>query len=415
LNTRNFVFCFLLTATIGRAAPAATTTNGCAVTQLFTITASNTCGNMGAAAVPPKFDEVYQLLRTNLEGVSQSDLERAAVKGLLEQFPGQVMLVKEESNNGAALNVSGNVAYIPNNGAVLNVGPNTVSIISAPAKSAPDTLSKAALYDGSYAYFRIGKVEGSLAGKLRAAYQDLAQSNKAKIKGVILDLRFAGGNDYASAAAAADCFLNSEQPLLQWGTGSASATKKTNAIAAPVAILVNSQTTGAAEALAAALREANIGMILGGTTAGQANIFKEFSLGNGEKLRIATAQIKLGDGTLLAHGLTPDIAVEASLADERASLEDPYKILHAPESAVNESAANLHLSSSNQPVERPLNEAELVRQKRAGETPDDGSDETDDKSPIPETPVPPIITDATLARALDLLKGIAVLQQSHPG
>jgi len=357
LNTRNLVFCFLLSATIGAAAP---------------------------ADVPPKFDEVYQLLQTNLEGVSQADLDRAAVKGLLEQFPEQAALVKEESNSAAA-----------------------------PATS--DALSKTALYDNSYAYFRIGKVEGHLAEKLRATYEDLTQTNKAKVKGVILDLRFAGGNDFAAAAAAADCFLNSEQPLLQWGTGSASATKKTNAITVPVAILVNSQTTGAAEALAAALREADIGLILGGTTAGQANIFKEFSLGNGEKLRIATAQVKLGNGTPLAHGLKPDIAVEESLADEKAYLEDPYKMLHASEPGTNESAANSIPSSTNQPVERPINEAELVREKRAGERSDEGSADTEDASLVPEVPVPPIIADAALARALDLLKGIAVLQQSHPG
>jgi C-terminal processing protease CtpA/Prc len=355
LNTRNLVFCFLLAASIGRAAP---------------------------AGVPPTFDEVYQLLRSNLDGVSQADLDRAAVKGLLEQLPGQAML--EESNS----------AVVP---------------------PASDTLGKVALYDDSYAYLRIGRVEGNLAEKLRAAYQELARTNKSKIKGVILDLRFAAGTDYGAAAAAADCFLNSDQPLLEWGTGSAHATKKTNAIAAPVAILVNSQTAGAAESLAAVLREAGIGLILGGTTAGQANIFKEFLLGNGEKLRIATAPIKLGDGTTLAHGLKPDIAVETSLADERAYLEDPYKILHPPAPAKNESATNSSLASTNQQAGRP-NEAELVRERRAGETLDYDPDEMSPRIiAAPEEPAPPVIADAALARALDLLKGLAVLQQSHPG
>ena len=356
MNTRNLVFCFLLAATIGRAA---------------------------AAGGPPQFDEVYQLLRSNLDGVSQADLDRAAVKGLLEQLPGQAML--EDSN-------------------------------SAAVPAAPDPLAKVALYDDSYAYLRIGRVEGNLAGKLRAAYDGLGRTNKTKIKGVILDLRFAAGNDYGAAAAAADCFLNSEQPLLDWGTGSARATKKTNAIAVPVAILVNSQTAGAAESLAAALREADIGLILGGTTAGQAKIFKEFSLGNGGKLRIATAQIKLGNGTALARGLKPDIAVETSLADERAWLEDPCKILHPPAPARNESAADSSQSSTNEAANRPPNEAELVRERRAGEPLDEDSDEMNPQSiAAPEEPVPPVIADAALARALDLLKGLAVLQQSHPG
>jgi hypothetical protein len=355
LNTRNLVFCFLLAATIGRAAP---------------------------AGVPPNFEEVYQLLRSNLDGVSQAALDRAAVKGLLEQLPGQAML--EESNSAA----------IP---------------------TASSTLGKVALYDDSYAYFRIGRVEGNLAEKLRAAHQELARTNKSKIKGVILDLRFAAGNDYGAAAAAADCFLNSGQPLLEWGTGSARATRKTNAITAPLAILVNSQTAGAAEALAAALREADIGLILGGTTAGQAKIFKEFLLGNGAKLRIATAQIKLGNGIALARGLKPDIAVETSLADERAYLEDPYKVLHPPAPAKNDSSTTSSPSSTNQPGRRP-NEAELVRERRAGETLDAGSDETGPQIIAARgEPAPPVLADTALARALDLLKGLAVIQQSHPG
>jgi C-terminal processing protease CtpA/Prc len=356
LNTRNLVFCFLLAATIGRAAP---------------------------AGVPPNFDEVYQLLRSNLDGVSQADLDRAAVKGLLEQLSGQAMLV--ESNSAAIPAASG-------------------------------ALGKVALYDGSYAYLRIARVEGNLAEQLRAAYQGLARTNKSKIKGVILDLRFAEGNDYGAAAAAADCFLNSDQPLLDWGTGSARATKKTNSIAAPVAILVNSQTAGAAESLAAALREAEIGLILGGATAGQAKVFKEFSLDNGQKLRIATAQIKLGDGTPLVCGLKPDIAMEASLADERAYLEDPYKIPHSPAPARNESAAGSNLSSTNEWAHRPTNEAELVREHRAGETLNEDSDKMNPEIiAAPEEPVPPVIADAVLARALDLLKGLAVIQQGHPG
>lgn len=356
MNTRNIVFCFLLAATVGRAAPTGT---------------------------PPKFDEVYQLLRSNLDGVSQADLDHAAVKGLLEQFPGQVTL---EESNGAAI------------------------------PPATNPLSKVAVYDESYAYLRIGSVEPGLAEKLRAACQDVVRTNKSKIKGVILDLRFAGGNDYAAAAAAADCFLNSEQPLLDWGTGSAHATRKTNAIAGPVAILVNSQTAGSAEALAAALREADIGLMLGGSTAGKANIFKDFSLSNGEKLRIASSEIKLGNGTALARGLKPDIAVEESLVDEKSHLEDPYKILHPPAPARNLSAAESNLSTTNEPAHHPTNEAELVRERRTGETPDDDSVAT--SSPLiaaPEEPAAPVIADAALARALDLLKGLAVLQQSHPG
>src|SRR5208282_4163866 len=106
---------------------------------------------------------------------------------------------------------------------------------------------------------------------------------------------FADGTDYEAAAKVADCFLNSDRPLLDWQTGSARATKKADAIAAPVAILVNGRTTGAAEALAAVLRDANVGLILGATTAGQASLYKVFPLSNGQELRVAVAPVSLSD------------------------------------------------------------------------------------------------------------------------
>jgi carboxyl-terminal processing protease len=358
LNTRNLVLCFLFAAAVGRATP---------------------------TGVPPKFEEVYQLLRSNLDGVSQADLDRAAVKGLIDQFPGQVLWASAAGTNAAI----------------------------TPTLGAP--LEKVSLYDDAYAYFRITRVEGNLAEKLRTAWQDLARTNKSKIKGLILDLRFAAGTDYRAAATAADCFLNSEQLLLDWGTGSARATLKSNAITVPVAVLVNSETSAAAEALAAALRECSIGLILGATTAGQANIFKDFSLADGQKLRVAIAQIKLGDGTTLAHGLKPDIAIDTTLADDRAYLDDPYKILHPPPPSTNHAGTNASLAGTEQPNHRPTNEAELVRERRAGEPLDEGPLELDDQTLGPDEPPRPALADTALARALDLLKGMAVLQQSRPG
>ena len=130
---------------------------------------------------------------------------------------------------------------------------------------------------------------------------------------MILDLRYAAGDDYASAAATAELFVKKDQPLLNWGNGMVRSKEKSDAISLPVAVLVNRQTAGAAEALAAVLRETGAGLILGSRTAGQAMIAQEFPLKNGERLRIATAPIQLGDGSALsAQGLKPDIAVEVA-------------------------------------------------------------------------------------------------------
>ena len=60
-----------------------------------------------------------------------------------------------------------------------------------------------------------------------------------KLEGVVLDLRYAAGDDYASAAATAELFIKKEQPLLDWGTGMVRSKDKSDAISVPVAVLVN--------------------------------------------------------------------------------------------------------------------------------------------------------------------------------
>ena len=66
----------------------------------------------------------------------------------------------------------------------------------------------------------------------------------------------------STAAAVARLFLQTKQPLLDWGEGMAES-KEGGAIGTcPVVTLVNRDTSGAAEALAAVLREAGRGLVL---------------------------------------------------------------------------------------------------------------------------------------------------------
>ena len=241
----------------------------------------------------------------------------------------------------------------------------------------------------------------ALPAAIRAAYREMLQTNKAKIKGLVLDLRFAGGFDYPAAAKLADGFLNSDRPLLNWQSGSARATPKTDAITVPVAILVNSQTAGAAEALAAVLRDTGVALLLGAPTAAQASLFKEFPLQNGLRLRVAVGQVTVGAGKALTAGLLPDIPIACSLDDQRAFLLDPYKVLHPPQSAKTD--------TSPLPDQPRLNETELIREHREGDEDAFASEK------LGAPPPPPGVADPALARALDLLKGLAVVEPTRPG
>jgi C-terminal processing protease CtpA/Prc len=279
---------------------------------------------------------------------------------------------------------------------------NLVTASEGSSNIAP--LAEARVFDDAFAYVRVASVTSNLPEAFRAAYKQINETNKTKIKGLVLDLRFADGFDYAAAAKVADCFLSSDHPLLNWQTGSAHATLKSDPITLPVAILINSQTTGAAEALAAVLRESDVGLILGGQTEGKANIFKEFPLSDGDKLRVAVAQVSFGSGKTLAHGLTPDIAIGSSLEDQRAYLQDPFKVLHPSLVAKSDGTANAVLGQPR------MNEVELIREHNTGEDqPNPIRDAVDAPEPAPA------VTDPVLGRALDLLRGLAVVQPNRPG
>jgi len=234
------------------------------------------------------------------------------------------------------------------------------------------------------------------------------------LKGLVLDLRYAGGHDYAAAASAADLFLSKEMPLLNWGNGPVNSKAKSDALTLPVAVLVNSQTSGAAEALAAVLRETDRALIIGSTTAGEATIDQEFPLKSGQRLRIATATLKLGNGeTLSPDGVKPDIQVAVSPEDERVYYADPFKDIVKPSifplSLAGATTNNAGTNGTNRVRIRPTTEADLIRERK--ERPGFELEGTV-SSPHETAAEKPVVRDPVLGRALDLIKGISVLHSS---
>src|SRR5579859_6379822 len=142
-------------------------------------------GGRAAAANLPDFKEVYDLIRAHLAGESEAELNQAAVQGLLEQLHAKVSLLSDGAETNA---------------------PKTGPLVA-----------KSVLFDGPIAYVRVGRAGEGLAKQVAAAYKDLSGSNA--LKGVVLDLRNAGGMDYAAAADTADLFVSKEMPLLDWGNG----------------------------------------------------------------------------------------------------------------------------------------------------------------------------------------------------
>lgn len=315
----------------------------------------------------PDFQEVFDLIRQHAAGVSADELNRAAVQGLL-----------------AAL------------GPKVSLGTN-----NAPATDT-NLVAEVILFEGDIAYLRITRVDDGLAKAINAAYEQVKSTNK--VSGLVLDLRYAGGSDYQAAADAADLFVSKNRPLMNWGEGVVMSHEKNGSIRVPVGVLVNHETSGAAEALAAVVREAGAGLILGSRTAGNAMVMQDFPLKDGLHLRIGSTPVTLGDGTALStRGVTPDIDVTVGEAAERAYYADAFLVVSNKDAG---NTATNQPSGTNQTRVR-FNEAELVREHRAGESPDE---QTAKRPPEPQVPM---VSDPALARALDLLKGLAVVRQKN--
>jgi hypothetical protein len=139
-------------------------------------------------------------------------------------------------------------------------------------------------------------------------------------------------------------------------------------------------------------------------------VAKEYPLKNGQKLRIATARIEVGDNSVIsADGVKPDIQVDVPPAEEQMYYADAFRVLPGPEVSMNGSLSSTNLNGGTNRVaaaRRRFNEAELVRERKEGTVFDPDAVEANGE------PEKPTVRDPALARALDLLKGLAVVRRA---
>jgi hypothetical protein len=113
---------------------------------------------------------------------------------------------------------------------------------------------------------------------------------------------------------------------------------------------------------------------------------------------------------LSGKGVNPDITVEVAPEDERAYYTDAFTTIARSDLFTGASLSVTNpAAGTNRSTRRPrFNEAELVRERRDGPSLD-----TDLASRRESEPDRPVVHDPALARALDLLKGLAVVRQSR--
>ena len=305
----------------------------------------------------PTFEHLSKLVREQLPEVTAQAMDEAATKGLLASLKARVILVGTNGQPAAPL-----------------VATNR-------------------LFDAGLAYLRVNRIGLKLGSEIRTAVESMGA-----LKGLVLDLRFANGFDYVAAGRTADIFLKDGGTLLEWEGGDVAAQSKDDALSLPLMVVINHQTRGAAEALAAVLRSSKAGLLVGSATAGEARLYREHDLPDGRKVRIASGSVRLAGGsTLPTDGVAPDIMVLTPAADERKYLEDPYRVLARSEEA---GVSVTEVVSER----RRINEAELVRMQREGVLDADEPLPPPDEKPARK----PLVRDPALAAALDMLKALSI-------
>jgi len=219
----------------------------------------------------------------------------------------------------------------------------------------------------------------------------------ASALGVILDLRSnVASDDYQGAAQVLSFFAPADAALSKYNAMGANHAAASPSMHLPMVVLINHETTGAAEALAACLKTDGA-LLVGRETRGQAAVFAEQKLSSGQILRFAVQNVFQADGTpLFGHPVVPDISLNVDDHSEKAALV-LIKDNHVSD-VIQES-----------PERHRLSEATLVQ----GQDP-----EWDDYlASLEKRPVLlslPVIHDEVLISALDSLKAIRLSQRTLP-
>ncbi|MEO7934162.1 MAG: S41 family peptidase [Chthoniobacterales bacterium] len=296
-------------------------------------------------------------------GIDPAELERARLQGVLQKLGRNARLTAREGSGEIAIGVNFKEEILPR----------------------------------SILYARLGDLSedniSQLADSLRKA---------PKTPATILDLRATRGSaGYEQAAQAIGLFTGGGKSLFSL-VGSGSNTGKNFAgqgealFNGILVVLVNEDTNGPAEVVAAALRQQAHALIVGKKTKGEALEFTSLLVNDRVNLEIAVGRIVLPGlpGDFLQNGVAPDLAVSADLNEEREILTRSEK----------EGIASFIFE-----IERPhMNEASLV----AGRNPELDNYQArkaEKAGRQPSDPTP--LLDRTLQRALDTATSLLILRE----
>jgi len=171
--------------------------------------------------------------------------------------------------------------------------------------------------DDGYGYVRIAQFQEKTSDDLQKALLSLNESNKGKMRGLVLDLRNDPGGLLDQAVKVSETFL-AEGKLVVYTEGrekdaqmrftSRKGDKQPNY---PIVVLINSGSASASEIVAGALQDHKRAVVMGVQSFGKGSVQTIIPLSDNSGLRLTTARYFTPSGrSIQAKGITPDIVVE---------------------------------------------------------------------------------------------------------
>ncbi len=239
-----------------------------------------------------------------------------------------------------------------------------------------------------FGYLRVSHFQTHTPDDVQRELQKLIAENNNKLKGMILDLRNNPGGILSAAVAISDFFL--EKGLIVYTEGRVKDSKlKFNAKPvdmldkAPIVVLVNAGSASASEIVAGALQDHKRAIIMGQQTFGKGSVQTILPMANEAALKLTTARYYTPSGrSIQAAGITPDIIIPKLKVE---NIDDEI-------STVKEADLSRHLINEKT-TEQPAIEEKKSATKKANDK-------------------PLSVSDYALYEALNVLKGLAILQNN---